>query len=880
MKCPRCGKENELGSKYCIYCGSPISPAAPEEKQKPIPINEEISQLRQLIAQIAKRLDNLESRVITTEAPTPEPLPSLPALEPEPEPVPQTSAMSEEAPTVTEIPPPPILPKPKVKKEREWEQILGGSWLARIGVIALIIGAGFFLKYAFDNEWLGPAGRITLGIVVGLIMIGLAFYWRNRYPIMAQVLTGGGIAILYLSIFASFSIYELVNIYVALVCLFIISVASATMAIYYNSMALAIIGIFGAFFAPFILGAFGDRESITATQSQGIQLLAYIIVVDIGVLILANFRNWRWFTLLALVCSLVTYGVWYAEFNDTVSIATAQVGITIIFLIFVGVTSLYHFVWRRTPEPLDFSLMLLNAATYFGISLGIMWESFRGWMGGFVFVLALFYGVIAFIALTRHTKTSRLSLFSIGIALIFFSIAIPIQLGDKAWTTVAWAAEAAVLMWLSFRANIPVFRIFSYLVSFAVIIRLIAFDTFVDTDNFRPIFNERFLAFIFSIGASCLMTYLFWKNREKKLEINYLTFLGATNVLILWIVAAEVFTYSQQTMTTWNSVSLIIPIIMIGATILYPIFWHREPTRLDTIINQVNPIAFIIITIFIWEDLRAWIGMVYFLLAILYGILVYKATVKGSMISVLGPFSVLLTVASFSAAVAIQLENTVWTTIVWAAEFVILIQLSFTFRMLQLRNYSYVVFLAMAIRLIFFDTPVEIGAFQPIINQRFLAFVMGIAATYLGIYLHWRKKDEFPELRPPIPTLLIIVNFLTIWILSFEVWQSFDVALRDAGLAAREGLKDAQNLSLTAVWAIYAIAGLVIGMAKRWRYVRLGALGFLAIPIIKVFVYDVFQLEMGYRIGAFVGLGVLLLISAYLYQRYSKVIKGVFTDNK
>ena len=52
----------------------------------------------------------------------------------------------------------------------------------------------------------------------------------------------------------------------------------------------------------------------------------------------------------------------------------------------------------------------------------------------------------------------------------------------------------------------------------------------------------------------------------------------------------------------------------------------------------------------------------------------------------------------------------------------------------------------------------------------------------------------------------------------------------------------------------------------------------LAIPIVKVFAYDVFKLDMGYRIGAFVGLGLLLLVSAYLYQRYSKIIKGVFIE--
>ena len=49
-------------------------------------------------------------------------------------------------------------------------------------------------------------------------------------------------------------------------------------------------------------------------------------------------------------------------------------------------------------------------------------------------------------------------------------------------------------------------------------------------------------------------------------------------------------------------------------------------------------------------------------------------------------------------------------------------------------------------------------------------------------------------------------------------------------------------------------------------------------PIAKVFVYDVFALERGYRIGAFIGLGVLLMAGGYLYQRYSQAIKGFLVE--
>ena len=88
------------------------------------------------------------------------------------------------------------------------------------------------------------------------------------------------------------------------------------------------------------------------------------------------------------------------------------------------------------------------------------------------------------------------------------------------------------------------------------------------------------------------------------------------------------------------------------------------------------------------------------------------------------------------------------------------------------------------------------------------------------------------------------------------------------------GLRSARNLSLTALWAVYAVILLVVGILRRLRPVRLAALGLLAIPIIKVFVYDVFALEQVYRIIAFVGLGILLIASGYLYQRHRKAIMG------
>ena len=637
MKCPNCQRENEPTSRFCIFCGS-LLPAPEAESssepaqgpgdtspEQPQALQEEVRRLGELVALMNERLAALER----TQA--------IPAPVPEPTPAPPTAAIpSREAVPVPAEKVPPREGKPAKVKEREWEQILGGNWLARIGVLALVIGAAFFLKYAFDNWLHDPAARVILGIVAGLALLGVGHYWQRRYPILAQAISGGGIAILFLSIFAASGIYGLIHFYAAFGFLLLVSVASAALALRYNSMALAVIGILGAFIAPFILvvSKVGGPGAVQAGQS--FWLLVYIMVVDVGVLALSTFRNWRWFTLLALVGSLATFGVWYDRFGDEASLLTSLGSLTLIFLIFVGATTLYHYVWRRAAQGFDYALMVINAASYFGISYALMWDDRQVWLGGFSLLLALLYGGLAYVAIRRGPENVRLGFFALGIALVFVTVAIPVQLlqlGFTAWT-IAWAAEGAVLMWLSFRLRLPQMRAFGYIVFAGVALRLLFFDHMVDVRTFTPILNERFLAFLVSIAALYLTGYLLWQKR--------------------------------------------------GAL--------RD-----------------------WEE-HAW-----------------------------------------------------------------------------------------------------------------------------SIY----------------PIFFVAANFFTLWLLSAEAVNYFDTPL-----------------ALTAVWAIYAVILLVVGMIKQWRPVRLAALALLAIPIIKVFVYDVFALKELYRIIAFVGLGVLLLASAYLYQRYSKSIRG------
>src|SRR5262249_26784879 len=87
---------------------------------------------------------------------------------------------------------------------RQWESWLGRTWLNRVGAIILVFGVGFFLKYAFDNRWIGPAGRVMLGVLAGLalLLVGERLQ-RAAYRIPAQGVAAAGIATLYLSVYAA-----------------------------------------------------------------------------------------------------------------------------------------------------------------------------------------------------------------------------------------------------------------------------------------------------------------------------------------------------------------------------------------------------------------------------------------------------------------------------------------------------------------------------------------------------------------------------------------------------------------------------------------------------------------------------------------------------
>ena len=635
-----------------------------------------------------------------------------------------------------------------------WEWLLGGNWLARLGAVALVLGAVFFLKLGIDNNWIGERGQVFLGLVAGLALIAGGEYWQQKYPIWAQPLTGAGISVLYASIFVAFAFYDLLPPLAAFGLFSLVTLAAAALALRYESITIAVIGIFGGFLTPLF---FNER-----LPDQRL-LLAYVLVLDLGVLALATFRNWRWFTLLSLAGSLGLYGFWQAELNP--ELLLGQVGITLIFLIFVAATTLFHIIWRRPAGPQDQALMVVNAAAYFGISYWLLFDEFRPWIGGFTVLLALFYGVLGYAVLKRSGEQVYLSLFALGIGLVFVTIAVPVQLGGP-WISVAWATEGLVLVWLASYLKMHQLRWFGVGVFAIFAVWLLLSDTPEALGaGLRPFWNVYLPAYVSAVAITYLAAYLL--NRQK------------------------------ESLLPWEQA-------------LFPAF-----------------------------------------------------LVAANLFLTLG----------FATQVPGQ-----WIALTWTGEALVLMAVSLRLGLIELRLFSLGLLAIVVVRLLAFDTfNVDSETFRPIINQRFLSFTVGTAGMYLAVLMLWRWGDGQPHSwwvpisRFGWPSLLAISSFLTLWILSAEIITSVESGFV---YVPRSYQDDLISLALSLLWAVYAAVLLVLGIVRRWTRVRQAGLALMAIPVIKLFAFDVFALEQEYRVAAFLGLGALLVAGGYLYQRHTSAIRG------
>ena len=189
---------------------------------------------------------------------------------------------------------------------QELETEFGLTWVSRIGAVTLLFCAAFLFKYAIEEQWIGPGARVALGVLAGVAALGWGErLWRGRHAVYGQAVSGLGIAVLYVSLYASFGLYHLLPAGAAFVLMAVVTAVAIWLALRYGTAAMAALGLLGGYLTPGLLSTGENRAAL---------LFAYVLVLDAGALWLARTRNWVKFEAFAVVATVVIWGAWFSSY--------------------------------------------------------------------------------------------------------------------------------------------------------------------------------------------------------------------------------------------------------------------------------------------------------------------------------------------------------------------------------------------------------------------------------------------------------------------------------------------------------------------------------------------------------------------------------------
>ncbi len=435
------------------------------------------------------------------------------------------------------VAPPAFVPPGASSETANLESRIGSHWLNRIGIAAVLIGVSYFLKFAFDNNWIGPAGRIAVGLIAGIAVVLWSERFRSRgYRSFSYSLKAVGIGVLYLSLWASFQVYHLMPSGVVFVCMLVVTASTCAMALSQDAEILAVFAITGGFSTPLLLSTGVNRE---------IALFSYLALLDIGILALVMFKPWRRLLLLGFVGTLLLYVAWYAEFYDRSQLQTTLIFATIFFAIF-AIAPLLMLRDEHAAGVMPLVLAFVNAATYFLQSYAMISEVSTTAMAWFSLVLAAVYLLLNRLRPKASDVAAEhnLRLMHLALAVGLVTVAIPIRL-EAHWITIGWFVESALLLWVAGRIKSDLLNVFALTALLLGVGRLLLFDNFESTSL---IFNMRMAVYGVAIAVLAFVAYNASKRDDESARTIGMLAVISMNALALRALSCEVADYYSQQM--------------------------------------------------------------------------------------------------------------------------------------------------------------------------------------------------------------------------------------------------------------------------------------------------------------------------------------------
>ena len=406
------------------------------------------------------------------------------------------------------------VPKPK-RDKTSFEVKLGTRWIIWLGATMFLGGVGLALKYSYDNDLIGPVGRLAVGVLAGMAAVVAGERFRHKgWSIPFQAFTGAGFATFYICIYFAFQVYEVAGVGPCMAAAMLVTGLAVTLAVAHNALSIAVLAVLGGYASPIMMSTGENHPYVFFT---------YIAVLNLVALGSAWFRRWR---VLDLVCFLGTaflYQGWFMKFYEQPTtvppaelpsqLIPALLYITIFYLMFLTAPTLYSLV-RKMPEQADtLALVVLNALFSLYCYYNVLFIPYRFALGFVVLAQALMVFLLFRAWVIRVDKASQTAESLLIIALALTTLAIPLQL-KLYGIPIAWAVEGALFVYLGLRAGKFTVRLggcAALVLSAGGLLHRLP----LHTAPFNPVFNRAFGAWLAVIAAAAVASWIVYhKARE------------------------------------------------------------------------------------------------------------------------------------------------------------------------------------------------------------------------------------------------------------------------------------------------------------------------------------------------------------------------------
>ena len=399
--------------------------------------------------------------------------------------------------------------------ETNFEKYIGENLFGKIGILIFIIGIGFFVKYAIDQNWINETARTLMGYAVGAGMLVLAERLHKRYHTFSSLLAGGAFGIYYLITAIAFHYYALFSHTIAFVILCVTTIFMSAVSVLYDRKELAVTALVGGFIAPFIIST--DSSSIISLQ-------IYITILNIGMFCLAMYKKWA-------ILPMVSFGFTYiilwgttalGSFSDSEAVTTYPTLFAFATLFYVIFLLPVVFI-LRTQYGENTRLGLLGIITansfmylIYGDFLLQHFEASSDTTAYLAFFIAAVNLAIHLYLRFRVEGQDTLRNLMLGLAVTFASMGIPI-LFSAANVLMVWAAESVLLLWLFTKEKNRIYELASAVLLLLTLGALAYYrttDTFIHDTGDSLFFNGAFFVTTFVSIAYYVIAVIMQFNKE------------------------------------------------------------------------------------------------------------------------------------------------------------------------------------------------------------------------------------------------------------------------------------------------------------------------------------------------------------------------------